>query len=162
MCDNKFFSINRTDEPSLFEGRFIADDAKVSAFVDQIRSQMLSVRFYLSHFPLFFIYPSTACNRLYLLSEDWSWCLWASIIYSRQGNVPEVKGQGGWRGPAHSCVQAWNVAAGPEPLPWGSLCIPHVPAEGAGSSHKCNILLHGPYLQVFITIAKSLMQFSLI
>jgi len=42
-----FLAINssfRTDEPSLFDGLFIAPDAKVSAFVDQIRSQMLSVR----------------------------------------------------------------------------------------------------------------------
>ncbi|XP_027138177.1 uncharacterized protein LOC113746493 isoform X2 [Larimichthys crocea] len=36
----RFKKSKGTDEPSLFDGLFIAQDAKVSAFVDQIRSQM--------------------------------------------------------------------------------------------------------------------------
>ncbi len=47
------FLFNRTDEPSLFDGLFIAQDAKVSAFVDQIRSQMISVRMYSTLQPFF-------------------------------------------------------------------------------------------------------------
>ncbi|KAI4802097.1 hypothetical protein KUCAC02_019955 [Chaenocephalus aceratus] len=35
----------RTDEPSLFDGLFIAQDSKVSAFVDKIRSQMTISRY---------------------------------------------------------------------------------------------------------------------
>ncbi|KAK7173361.1 hypothetical protein R3I93_003245 [Phoxinus phoxinus] len=38
----RFKKSKGTDEPSLFDGLFIAQDAKVSAFVDQIRSQMFS------------------------------------------------------------------------------------------------------------------------
>lgn len=38
----RFKKSKGTDIPSLFDGLFIAQDAKVSAFVDQIRSQMCS------------------------------------------------------------------------------------------------------------------------
>ncbi|XP_030275685.1 uncharacterized protein LOC115583222 [Sparus aurata] len=38
----RFKKSKGTDEPSLFDGLFIAKDAKVSAFVDQVRSQMMS------------------------------------------------------------------------------------------------------------------------
>ncbi|KAL1263517.1 hypothetical protein QQF64_006256 [Cirrhinus molitorella] len=38
----RFKKSKGTDEPSLFDGLFMAQDAKVSAFVDQIRSQMIS------------------------------------------------------------------------------------------------------------------------
>ncbi|XP_058626164.1 uncharacterized protein LOC131536958 isoform X2 [Onychostoma macrolepis] len=38
----RFKKSKGTDEPSLLDGLFIAQDAKVSAFVDQIRSQMIS------------------------------------------------------------------------------------------------------------------------
>ncbi|KAF4110473.1 hypothetical protein G5714_007504 [Onychostoma macrolepis] len=38
----RFKKSKGTDEPSLADGLFIAQDAKLSAFVDQIRSQMIS------------------------------------------------------------------------------------------------------------------------
>ncbi|KAI9539239.1 hypothetical protein NQZ68_009316 [Dissostichus eleginoides] len=39
----RFKKSRGTDEPSLFDGLFIAQDSKVSAFVDKIRSQMTSL-----------------------------------------------------------------------------------------------------------------------
>lgn len=75
----KNFLFNRTDEPPLFDGLFIAQDAKVSAFVEQIRSQMCSVRIY--------------STLLTLAFKNLSWYYMYHIVFTFRGQVMMSVGQ---------------------------------------------------------------------
>ncbi|XDV31190.1 hypothetical protein PO909_033940 [Leuciscus waleckii] len=122
-CDDnrkhyRFRKSRGTEEPSLYEGLFIAKDEEVLTFLEKIRG-------------------SSGAR-----ANDSGTCGVSRFRASKETSnksSSKIDEEG---------IQTQDIIACPEPLPWRNLRISNVYSKGHGRDGKCYLLRNGCYLQV--------------
>lgn len=108
-----FLAIHRTEEPSLYEGLFIAKDNDVLAFVENVRGSSrarVSLNFV---FCSLFIYHMWVNLSKWVTADftgRWQCNMWGVKVQGEQGDIKEIFLQNRWRGFTGGCLQVcWFV-----------------------------------------------------